>query len=99
MNGRNAKKYRKKGKQILVEWLHSVIPDSEDKTVINVDTLEEYLSDQKHVYLNRKFLLSAYSLKWIYKRVKKNPDLTFKQLQKDIEREQGITSAQQGHYL
>jgi|TARA_B100001146_G_C16192201_1_gene439708 hypothetical protein len=99
MNGRNAKKYRKKGKQILVEWLHSVIPDSEDKTLINVDNLEEFLSDQTHVYLNSKFLLSAYSLKWIYKRVKKNPDLTFKQLQKDIEREQGITSAQQGHYL
>jgi len=99
VSGKRNKKFRRKGKQILVEWLHSVIPDSADKTLITVDTLEDYLSDQTHSYHNRKFLLSAYSLKWIYKRVKKNPDLTFKQLQKDLEQEQKLTASQQGYYL
>ena len=46
----------------------------------SVDNIESYLSDQTHIYANRKFLLSAYSLKWIYKRVKRNPNLTFQQL-------------------
>ena len=89
MNGRKAKAQRKRGKQILVEWLHSILPtDTEDKDLITTESLEEYLSDQTHIYLNRKFLLSAYSLKWIYKRVKRNPDLTFDQLKKDLENEQ-----------
>jgi hypothetical protein len=99
MNGRNAKKYRKIGKQILVEWLHSVIPDDADKTLIDMNNLEEFLSDQTHIYLNRKFLLSAYSLKWIYKRVKRNPDLTLKQLQRDLKLEQGLTQAQTSSYF
>ena len=88
MNGRKSKLYRKTGKQILIDWLRSVIPDEEDGAKITVKNIEEFVSEQTHVYMNRKFLLSAYSLKWIYKRVKKNPDLTFKQLQKDLENEQ-----------
>jgi len=88
MNGKKVKRLRKKGKEILVDWLHSIVPTEEDKKEITVDNLESYLSDQTHIYTNRKFLLSAYSLKWIYKRVKRNPDLTFKQLQKDLEQEQ-----------
>ena len=88
MNGKKVKRLRKKGKILLVEWLHSLLPNEEDKKEITVDNLESYLSDQTHIYVNRKFLLSAYSLKWIYKRVKRNPDLTFEQLQKDLDREQ-----------
>ena len=94
MSGKRDKKLRKKGKQILVEWLHSILPDDADKTLININKLEEYLSDQKHVYLNRKFLLSAYSLKWIYKRVKRNPDLTFEQLKKDLKFEERLNTTQ-----
>ena len=100
MSGKRDKKLRKKGKQILVEWLHSILPDDADKTLININNLEEYLSDQKHVYLNRKFLLSAYSLKWIYKRVKRNPDLTFEQLKKDLKFEERLNATQRaGLYL
>ena len=88
MSGKRNKKLRKKGKKILVEWLHSLLPDTEDKALITVKNIEEYLSEQTHIYTNRKFLLSAYSLKWIYKRVKRNPKLTFEQLQKDLENEQ-----------
>jgi len=85
MNGRKAKRLRKRGKELLVEWLYSVIPNEEDKQQINVNNIEEYLSDQTHIYTNRKFLLSAYSLKWIYKKVKRNPDLTLEQLNKELQ--------------
>ena len=88
MNGRKAKVQRKLGKQILVEWLHSILPDTEDKALITVKNIEDYMSEQTHLHLNRKFLLSAYSLKWIYKRVKRNPELTFEQLEKDLKNEQ-----------
>tara|TARA_R100000458_G_C8271657_1_gene246403 strand:- start:1432 stop:1731 length:300 start_codon:yes stop_codon:yes gene_type:complete len=88
MNGKRAKEVRRIGRQILVEWLRSIIPDEEDSKQINVNNLEEYLSEQTHVYLNRKFMLSAYSLKWIYKRVKRNPELTFERLKQDLDNEQ-----------
>ena len=90
MSGKRNKKLRKKGKQLLVEWLHSMLPDTEDRALITVENIEDYLSEQTHIYLNRKFILSAYSLKWIYKRVKRNPKLTFKQLQKDLENGQHL---------
>ena len=85
MNGRKAKRLRKRGKEILVEWLYSIIPDEEDKQQININNIEEYLSEQTHIYTNRKFLLSAFSLKWIYKKVKRNPDLTLEQLNKELQ--------------
>ena len=88
MNGKRAKEVRLRGRQILVEWLRSIIPDEEDSKQINVNNLEEYLSEQTHVYLNRKFMLSEYSLKWIYKRVKRNPELTFERLKQDLDNEQ-----------
>jgi len=85
MNGRKAKRLRKRGKEILVEWLYSIIPDEEDKQQININNIEEYLSEQTHIYTNRKFLLSAFSLKWIYKKVKRNPDLTLEQLNRELQ--------------
>ena len=85
MNGRKAKRLRKRGKELLVEWLYSIIPDKEDKQKININNIEEYLSEQTHIYTNRKFLLSAFSLKWIYKKVKRNPDLTLEQLNKELQ--------------
>ena len=67
-----------------------MLPDTEDRALITVENIEDYLSEQTHIYLNRKFILSAYSLKLIYKRVKRNPKLTFKQLQKDLENGQHL---------
>ena len=84
MNGRKAKQLRRKGREILVEWLKSIIPDETEANKITIKNLEEYLTEQTHVFMNNRFLLSAYSLKWIYKKVKRNPNLTLEQLQKDV---------------
>ena len=83
MNGKKAKEVRRKGKKLLVEWLQSVVPE-ENKEEITIDNIRDYLADQTHVYLNRKYMLSAFSLKWVYKRVKRNPNITLEDLKKDI---------------
>jgi len=80
MNGRKAKAIRKRGKDLLIDWLRSVVPVGEDTSKINRKTLQNFLSDQTHFYANRKIMLSAYSLRWIYKKLKRNPDFTLEDL-------------------
>ena len=80
MNGRKAKAIIKRGKDLLIEWLRSVVPEGEDTSKINRKTLQNFLSDQTHFYANRKIMLSAYSLKWIYKQLKRNPNFTLEDL-------------------
>tara|TARA_R100000008_G_scaffold83161_1_gene68212 strand:+ start:535 stop:783 length:249 start_codon:yes stop_codon:yes gene_type:complete len=80
MNGRKAKAIRRRGKDLLIEWLRSVVPEGEDTSKINRKTLQNFLSDQTHFYANRKIMLSAYSLKWIYKQLKRNPNFTLEDL-------------------
>jgi len=80
MNVRKTKAIRKRGKDLLIEWLRSVVPEGEDTSKINRKTLHTFLSDQTHFYANRKIMLSAYSLKWIYKQLKRNPNFTLEDL-------------------
>lgn len=74
MNGQKAKQLRRKSEQLLIDWLRTMVPEGEDTSKINKNNLHEFLPDQTHVFANNKFLLSAYSLRWFYKQVKKNPD-------------------------
>ena len=74
MNGQKAKKLRRIGEQRLINWLRTMVPEGEDTSKINKKNLHKFLPDQTHVFANNKFLLSAYSLRWFYKQVKKNPD-------------------------
>ena len=74
MNGQKAKQLRRKGEQLLIDWLRTMVPEGEDTLKINKNNLQEFLPAQTHVFANNKFLLSAYSLRWFYKQVKKNPN-------------------------
>ena len=74
MNGQKAKQLRRRSEQLLIDWLRTMVPEGEDTSKINKNNLHEFLPDQTHVFANNKFLLSAYSLRWFYKQVKKNPD-------------------------
>ena len=38
MSGKRNKKLRKRGKQILVDWLHSLLPNTEDRDLITTET-------------------------------------------------------------
>ena len=75
MNSKVAKQYRKKAKSLTVEWIKSLIPEAEAKKV-TVENFQDYMPDQKYVYANKKFILSAFSERWFYQQLKKlNKDL------------------------
>ena len=79
MNAKKMKELRRRVKPIQVEWLQSLLPEEQSKT-ITVDNVNELLPEQTHIFANRKFMLSAYSLRWFYKQVKRNPNITLQDI-------------------
>jgi hypothetical protein len=71
MNSKLEKKIRKQAKNLMVSWLQSIVPD-EEKDKVTVDNLEEYIPDQTHIYANRSLHISAYTLRWFIKGIKKH---------------------------
>ena len=80
MNGRKAKQLRRIGEQRLIDWLRTMVPEGEDTSKINKNNLDEFLPTQTHIFANGKFMVSAYTLRWFYKQVKKNPSITLENL-------------------
>ena len=80
MNGKKSKRLRRKAENMLIEWLRTMTPDSEDTSKINRKNLHEFLPEQTHVYGMGRILLSAYSLRWFNKKIKRNPDITLEEL-------------------
>jgi len=75
MNQKKVKQLRKRIKPIQVEWLKSLLPDEQAKT-ITVDNVDELLPDQTHVFGGWQMYLSYMSDKWILKMLKQNPSIT-----------------------
>ena len=84
MNQKKSKQLRKKARQLMIEWLRSMTPEGEDRDKINVKNLHEFLPDQTHIFANNKFMVSAYTLRWFYKHVKKNPGIKLEDLLNEI---------------
>ena len=42
-----------------------------EKNKVQINNLEEYLPDQTHIYANRHLRVSAYTLRWFIKGIKK----------------------------
>jgi hypothetical protein len=80
MNGRKAKQLRRKAEDLLINWIRTMVPEGEDATKINKKNLDQFLPQQTHIFANNRFMLSAYSLRWFYKQVKKNPNITLEDL-------------------
>ena len=80
MSGSRSKKLRRRAEDLLIEWLRTMVPDGEDTSKINRKNLYEFLPEQTHIFANNRFMLSAYSLRWFYKKVKQNPDITLEEL-------------------
>ena len=55
-------------------------PEGEDASKINKKNLHEFLPEQTHIFANNRFMLSAFSLRWFYKKVKNNPNITLEDL-------------------
>ena len=80
MNGKKSKQLKRKAEGMLIDWLRTMIPEGEDTSKINKKNLHEFLPEQTHIFANNKFMLSAYSLRWFYKLIKRNPNLKIKDL-------------------
>ena len=80
MNGRKAKQLRRKAENLLISWIRTMVPEGEDATKINKKNLDQFLPQQTHIFANNRFMLSAYSLRWFYKKVKNNPNITLEDL-------------------
>ena len=80
MNGRKAKRLRKHAAQLLIKWIRSMTPDVEDATKITTKNLHEFLPEDTHIFANGKYMVSAYTLRWFYKKVKQNPNLTLEDI-------------------
>ena len=80
MNQKKSKLLRRKGESLLIEWIRTLVPEGEDETKITKNNLSEFLPQQTHVFANGKFILSAYSIRWFYKQVKRNPNITLEEL-------------------
>ena len=70
MNSKKAKHVRRKAKELMVDWIKSMIPEDQHQD-ITVENLDKYMPDQTHIYANRKVILSAYSYRWFIKKIKK----------------------------
>tara|TARA_Y100000004_G_scaffold46959_1_gene51647 strand:+ start:6893 stop:7156 length:264 start_codon:yes stop_codon:yes gene_type:complete len=71
MNGKKAKQIRKKSKQLVVDWLKTMLVEEEQKK-LSLDNFENYLPEQTHVYMNKKLIVSAYTPRWFAQRIKKS---------------------------
>ena len=80
MNGKKSKQLKRKAESMLIDWLRTMIPEGEDTSKINKKNLHEFLPEQTHIFANNKLMLSAYSLRWFYKQVKRNPNIQLKDL-------------------
>jgi len=86
MNSKQLKKLRKLIKPLQVEWLQSILPEDQAKT-ITVDNVNDLLPDQTHVFGGGKMHLSFMTDKWIMKMLKKYPYIkTYNELQTIYER-------------
>ena len=71
MNGKKAKQIRKKSRQLVVDWLKTMLVEEEVKK-LSVDNIEKYLPDETHFYANNKLMVSAYTPRWFAQRLKKS---------------------------
>jgi hypothetical protein len=80
MSGKKSKLLRRKAEGLLIGWLQSMTPEGEDSNKINKKNLSEFLPEQTHIFVNNKYMISAYSLRWFYKKVKQNPNFHLEEL-------------------
>lgn len=69
MNARKAKAIRKQALVLLFEWVKTLVSEEEAKKMKPEEAFN-LLPKDTHVYANRRIMLSAFSFKWIIKKIK-----------------------------
>ncbi len=70
MNGRQTKLIRKKSLVLLIDWVKTLVSEEEAKK-LTMEQAYNLVPKDTHIYTNGKLMLSAFSLKWINKKIKK----------------------------
>lgn len=83
MNSKQMKELRRKADNIQLEWIKSLLSDSEAKKV-NVNNFWQFLPKDSHVLSSGKVALSVMSYKWVVKMLKKHPEIESYQDMMDI---------------
>ena len=79
MNTKGMSKIRNKAKAILVEWLKTLLNEEEQKKV-NVKNVLTLLPNQTHYWQDTTLKLQPWSYKWVVKKLKKDSELTYDDL-------------------
>tara|TARA_Y100001951_G_C11208445_1_gene221483 strand:+ start:266 stop:517 length:252 start_codon:yes stop_codon:yes gene_type:complete len=77
MNGRKTKLIRKRARELQIEWINSLLPDGQQVTL---KTLKDAMPEQQYFMRGRTLMLSFMADKWIEKQVKRNFNVTLKEL-------------------
>ena len=85
MNDKKMSKIRNKAKHLLVEWLTSLLSKEEEASKINFKNVLNFLPNQTHYYQGDTFRLQPWSYKWIVKKLKRNQELTYDDLNAMLE--------------
>jgi calcineurin-like phosphoesterase family protein len=70
MNSKKVKRINRHVRDLLVLWLKSLLNEEEAKQV-SLANYKELMPNQTHVFLQGKLSLSAFSEKWMRKKMKK----------------------------
>mgnify|MGYP003147388302 CR=1 FL=1 len=84
MNRKKIKVLRRRAKEILVEWLKNLLPEEEQKKV-SIKNILSLMPSQTHYINNFQIYLSAWSFKWVMKKLKRNPHWTYEDVNKSAQ--------------
>jgi|TARA_R110000796_G_scaffold4027_3_gene15344 hypothetical protein len=70
MNGKQSKKANVRAKEIIMEWLISVVPE-EEAYKINKKNFNSFLPEDKYFIAKRSKWISFYTVRWAKKNIKK----------------------------
>ena len=79
MNTKKMSKIRRKAEQFLVIWLKGLL-NKEEQAKVNVKNIFTLMPPQTHYWQGTTLKLQPWSSKWIVQKLKKNPLLTYDQL-------------------
>jgi uncharacterized membrane protein YheB (UPF0754 family) len=84
LNARTAKFLRGKSYELAAEWLKQMLPEDQRSTVTKASVKAFEKEQEKYVTANGKVIVSAYSSRWFYNKLKKavktrvRPDFTIR---------------------
>jgi|TARA_R110000764_G_scaffold228745_1_gene319386 hypothetical protein len=70
MNGKQSRKLRLKSKELVMEWVRSLL-NEEEAEKISLENYHLLVPEEKYVFANRKLVVSAYTERWFYQNLKK----------------------------